>query len=835
MKRVAITSILILVSYFAFSQNWQNRNNVSGKMNFYEIQNSFNQDLKDGKVSVTFKEYKQYKRWERYWKDRILEDGSFINPMHTYFEKKKYEEKHLQIKGDADWTFIGPNVLPDPIDNPGYPGLGRINAIAFDPTNNSIIWVGSPSGGLWKSSDGGNTWTTTTDEWPSLGVSDIAINPTNNQIMYVATGDADAQHTQSVGVLKSIDGGNTWALTELNYELNETRQTARILLDPEETDWLIVSTNNGIYFTDNGGEDWYISEGTAGVYFHSLIYKAYDNSIIYAGGKNGIIYRSNDFGQSFNTVFSGAEGRVELAVTPADPDFIFAFFEDGTGAYSDDGGENWYYQNMPQNNGENINTQGGYNMCVAIAPDNPDLIIVGAMNYAYRTFDGGESWEGYLDGYWQPGKPYFYVHSDHHVLKFLPGSNSILFSGNDGGLHKGDITTNEPWTDLTSGLFITQYYGIGGTPEEENYLLAGAQDNDVNGWDGSDWWDINNNTDGVECLIDYSNPNISYAASTSGNISRTLDGYATAEEWLDGPTDEDAGFEWPIVMDPLTPTTLYGGWTEIYKSTDKGDTWNAITNNQLGGSVWTHIAIAPSDPNTIYAGDYQTVWLTTNGGTSWEEITGSNFPSANITKIAVNATDPNTAFITFAGYEDGKKVYFTDDAGMNWTNITGSLPNIPVKCIVYQTGSNDDLYIGTDLGVFHIDNQLDDWEEFNKGLPSTIVNDLEIYYGTEKIRAATFGRGIWESKLANSTGIDNNFSNISFQIFPNPTNGVFKINIDNPNSEIIIYNTAGGVIKQVNKVETGVMNFDLSNYCEGLYFVSIKSDTKQQTAKLIIK
>jgi len=835
MKKSTLIFTFILVSYFAFSQNWQKINSTSGKMNFYEIQNSFNQDLQDGKVSTTDREYKQYKRWERYWKDRVLEDGSFINPLHTYNEMKKYHEKNLQFKGEADWSFIGPDVLPDPLGNPGYPGLGRVNTIAFDPTDNNIIWVGSPSGGLWKSIDGGESWTTSTDNWPSLGVSDIAIDPTNNQIMYIATGDADAQQSQSLGVLKSTDGGTTWGFTGLNFELNETRQTARILIDPIYSDYLSVSTNNGIYLTDDAGNTWTKSTGTDGISFRSLVYKADNTDVIFAGGLNGGIYKSEDYGQSFTELISNDEGRVELAVTPADPDFVFAFFEDGTGAYSNDAGTNWNDQNMPLNQGENVNTQGGYNMCVAIAPDNPNLIIVGAMNFAYRTTDGGENWEGYLDGYWQSGNPYFYVHSDHHVFEFLPESNNILFSGNDGGLHKGDITTDDPWTDLTSGLFITQYYGIGGTPQQENYLLAGAQDNDVNGWDGSYWWDINNNTDGVECLIDYSNPDISYAASTSGNLSRTIDGYSSTEEWLDGPPDEEAGFEWPIVMDPITPTTLYGGWTEIYKSTDKGDNWTAITNYQLGGNVWTHIAIAPSDPNTIYAGNYQTVWHTSDGGTSWTEITSNNFPNSNITKMAVSSIDPNTAFITFAGYEDGEKVYFTDDAGNTWTNISGTLPNIPVKCIVYQTGANDDLYIGTDLGVFHTDNQMNDWEAFNTNLPNTIVNDLEIYYGTEKIRAATFGRGIWESKLATFTGIEDMNSNNSFQISPNPTNGIFDINIVNPNSEIIIYNTAGGVIKQINKEEIGVLSFDLSNYCKGLYFVSIKSGPIQQTAKLIVE
>lgn len=832
MKKLPLLLILAMMTSFAYSQGWQQRISTSGKMNFFEIQNSFNQDLSNGKISKTDKAFKQYKRWERYWKDRVLADGSFINPLHTYYEMEKYYSSTRQESSDANWTFIGPNVLPNPQGNPGYPGLGRINAIAFDPTDNSVIWVGSPSGGLWKSTDGGSSWNTTTDNLPSLGISDIAINPQNRNIMYIATGDADAQHSQSLGVMKSTDGGNTWNLTGLNFELNDTRQTARILINATTPDKLIVASDNGIYYSDDAGANWSKSSGTDGINFRCLVYKADNQNVVYAGGSNGKIYSSANHGQSFAEMYSGPAGRVELAVTPANPNFILAFFEDGSGASSNDGGASWQNQNMPPN----IATQEGYNMCLAIAPDNANLIILGAMNFAYRTTDGGNSWEGYLDGYWQPGNPYFYVHSDHHVLKFMPGSNKILFSGNDGGLNKGDITTDNPWTDLTSGLFITQYYGLGGTPQQENYLLAGAQDNDVNGWNGTTWWDVNNNTDGVECLIDYSNQNISYAASTSGSLSRTIDGYATAEEWLNGPDGEQANFEWPIVMDPNTPTTLYGGWTEIYKSTDKGDSWTAITDNQLSGNAWTHIAIAPSNPNTIYAGNYQSVWVTTNGGTTWTNVTGNDFPNSNITKMAVNAADPNIAYVTFAGYEDGKKVYRTNNGGTSWTNISGTLPNIPVKCIVYQTGAKDDLYIGTDLGVFYTNNQMSDWEAFNNGLPNTIVNDLEIYYATEKIRAATFGRGIWESPLKSLiSGVENNSEDDLVEIYPNPSNGLFNINIVSPDSKIIIYNLSGGVVKHMDNVDMGKKNVDLSTFSKGLYFVSVTSGSKHQTSRIIVQ
>ncbi len=842
MKKLLLT-IVLLLPFIAFTQNWKKMKSAAKDRNFYEIKNAFNEALRLKKVSTNDRDYLQYKRWERFWKDRILSDGSFPNPMTAYYELKKYKLTHShQLKStNANWSFIGPNVIPT-AEAPGYPGLGRINAITFDPNDSKIIWVGAPAGGLWKSTDEGQNWTTNTDQLPSLGISDIAIDPTDNKIMYIATGDADGEQTNSLGVMKSTDAGQTWNTTKLNYELNKTRQTARLLIHSTNTQTLVASTSDGIYYTTNGGEDWTQSTGTSGVGFCSLVFKTDDENTIFAGtsqgGHSADIYKSTDLGKTFTKLTGDLPtyktGRIELCVTKVDANYIFAFYQDAIAYTSTDGGTKWTQLTTMPNN---VSTQGGYNMCVAIAPNDKKLIILGEMNYAWRSKDGGATWEGYLDGYWQTGYPFFYVHSDHHVLKFLPGSDKILFSGNDGGLHKGDITTDDKWTDLTAGLFVTQYYALGGTPQNADFLLAGAQDNDVNHWDGSKWYDRNNNTDGVECLVDYTDSKICYTASTSGYLMRTLDGFATIETEVNTP-QASAGFEWPLIMDPKTPTTIYGGWDEIYKSTNKGDNWTKITNNQLSGNVWTHIAISPSDPNTIYAGNGQKLFVTTNGGSSWTDITSNLNPTNNITRLAINATDPKTAYLTFSGYTDKDKVKKTTDLGQTWTDISGTLPNIPVKCIVYQTGANDDLYIGTDLGVYHKDKNATDWTKYGTKLPNVIVNDMEIQYGTNKLVVATFGRGIWRSPLQSNsvTNILNTKKNQSeLNIYPNPSNGLININIDNNESEIVIYNVVGGVIKYIKNVNKGKQQINLSNSYKGLYFVTVKSKNNIKTSKVILK
>ncbi len=842
MKKTTLILFFVLITCFLRGQSWQERINHPGEINFLEIKETFKNESyrlrskSDKPVSTHYKrKVKQYKRWARYWESRILEDGSFIDPMHTYYELIEYKENHSFKSLEANWSFIGPKKTPE-AKNPGYPGLGRINAIAFDPNDSNIIWVGAPSGGLWKSIDGGNSWSTSTDNLPNLGVSDIAINHIDKKIMYIATGDAHGQHSNSYGIMKSTDGGLTWNITGLNYQVTATRQTARLLMDKTNPNILLATTSVGIYRTVNGGQSWAVTTGTSNSSFISIVRKTNDSSVIFAGASDGEIYKSTDSGISFNSVYNGSNGRVELGVTAAKPNFVLAYFQDGTGVSSVDGGNSWNLQNMPKNEGQNIDTQGGYNMCIAIAPNNENLIVIGAMNYAYRSIDGGKTWHGYLDGYWTAGKPYFYVHSDHHVLKFQPGSNKILFSCNDGGLHKGDITTNNPWTDLSNGLCVTQYYGLGGTPQDENLIIAGSQDNDVNVWNGTKWIDANNNTDGVDCLIDYSNPKIMYAASMNGLLTRTDDGFATPELELQTP-QEEAYFLWPIVMDPIVPTTLYGGWTEIHKSTDKGETWSKITDNQLNGLTWQFIAVAPSDSKVIYAGDRSNLFVTQNGGTSWKNIT-SDLPN-NISRIVVDATHPEIAYVTQKGYSDGKKVYKTTNFGSSWMNISGTLPNVPVLCIVFQVGADRDLYIGTDIGVFHKNSKMSDWKAYSTNLPNTIVNDLEIYYATGKIRAATFGRGIWSSPLfiTKSTALYDTFNDedVKLNVFPNPTDGEFKIEIDENDSDVVVYNVVGGVVAQFYNVSEGVLDVDLNDVCRGLYFVTVKNSSISKTTKLIVK
>ena len=475
------------------------------------------------------------------------------------------------------------------------------------------------------------------------------------------------------------------------------------------------------------------------------------------------------------------------------------------------------------------NPQGGYDMTLAISPLNKDLILAGGIE-GWRSSDGGATWEKYLDGYWVQGNPYFYVHSDHHDMKFIPGTNTA-FSVNDGGIFRGDASINTPWTDLSSGLAIAQYYNVSGTPQNAGKLIAGAQDNDIAVFDGGTITGANPGSDGVEGLWDYSNSTIAWTCSQAGSMSRTMDGFVNSQNV---GTPSGAPFVWELEIHPTVPTTIFGGFGDIYKSTNRGDSW---TNLSSGVGSIEYISISPSNADVIYvSGTNGLVKRTANGGTSWTAITKPQV--GNVKSIEVHPTNPSEVYIAYSGYQTGK-VYKSTDSGANWTNITGSLPNIPTHQIRYKTASTDgELFLATDLGVYYRTNTAGDWVKLGTGLPNVIVYDLEIHYATEKLRVATFGRGVWEAPIdAASLNIEKEqLAENAVSIYPNPTkNKRFNIKLNNLTGEttILIYNVIGAVVKELktNSIEE---NVNLASFSKGLYLVKFTNNNKSITKKIIL-
>jgi photosystem II stability/assembly factor-like uncharacterized protein len=855
-----IFAFLLLINLNTYAQIWL-RNMPKDKVALKDYQTAFYDYWKDKPVEKG-QGYSLFKRWEWFWEQRILPDGTFPEPTKTRDEWLKYEQSRSYLKyrntSSANWQFKGPSTTPG-----GYNGLGRVNCIAFHPTIANTFWVGTPAGGIWKTIDGGLSWTTNTDNLPVLGVSDIAIDKLNPNIMYIATGDGDLGNlsgltggdingdTKSIGVLKSTNGGLTWATTDLNWSVTAPKSIRRLIINPNNTQILVAATSDGIYQTLNGGLNW---TRTQSGYFMDIEFKPGDPNIVYSStfntAGNSQIYRSINGGQSWSLITSFSNViRIDLAVTPASPNLVDAVCVNTSSGlaglwYSNNSGatfsQYFFDNNCTDNllngdkNASGCGGQGHYDLAYAINPNNANIIWLGGIN-TYRSTDGGSNWQ--LKTFWNSGSEnpgVATVHADKHFIAFHPLLNNTVFECNDGGLYKTTDGGNT-WTDLSNGLGISQIYRIGVSQTINNNIICGLQDNGSREIYNNQWYEQTGG-DGMECIIDYSNANTEYASYANGKIYRTYDFWKNQTTISNNiPGQPQGAWVTPFVMHPTNPNILYAGYNKIYRSANQGDSWVAISPD-LSSDELRSLCIAPSNPNKIYAATFNELFVTSNGGSTWITLS-LNDPKSRISYITVNPTNAEELFITLSGYSAGNKVLKSSNGGTNWINYSGTLPNVPVNCITYQKNSNEALYIGTDVGVFYTNGSMSDWIPYQTGLPNVVVTELEISYNNNKLWAATFGRGLWNTDLYSiSTNLDQLTNEKNILVYPNPTSGQFIISSAQERIyAVVIYNSTGSKVYHKNYNTTSNISINLESGGDGVYNVQIfLSNNKVVNKKIIL-
>ena len=740
------------VPFLAVSQPWMDPPMVSNaapdhsgtekKQNFYDLQKKFN-DYWKGKTPAKDEEenredggYQQFKRWEAFMKPRTFPTGDFFDPEILVKEHQKQKASTMRqavhpVQTSANWTFVGPNVVPS---NGG--GTGRVNCIRFDPTNTNTVYIGAAAGGVWKTTNGGSTWTSNTDYLDALSVADIAINPRYPDSVFVATGDGYGYEvgqdfwggTYSAGVMVSADGGQTWNTSGLTFSQTQSNIIQRLLINPSDPDILLAATRTAIFRSTDAGQTWTsVKPG----HYYDMEFKPGDPNTVYASTSTGIAISTNK-GATWTTGGSVAGGgRVSIAVTAANPLVIYALGENGNFYKSTNGGTSFLIQASPNSV---ASFYGYYDAVLTCSPLDENKVYTAGYAIAKST-NGGGSWTGVGTN----------IHVDNHTLEFMPGNNNVIWCGNDGGIYSS-TNSGTSWTDLGNGIGIKQYYRMGGSTLTPYTMLAGAQDNGSDRLRNGAWASVNG-ADGMECLIDRTNDQIMYTSWQNGHLEKSTNGGNSFNDI----TPSTGDWTTPFIQDPIVANTLVGGWEDVYRSTNGGNTWTPISNGLFPDNLYA-IAMTPANNSVIYAASLGKICRTNNTGGSWTNITtGLPVSSAGITYIAVGDTDANKVWVSLTGYSAGNKVFFSSNGGTTWTNYSGSLPNIPVNCIVYQKNSLDAVYIGTDFGVYYRDANMADWVPYNTGLPNVIVYELEINESAQKIRAATFGRSIWESELNVST------------------------------------------------------------------------------------
>jgi len=756
--------------------------------NFFEIQAGFYRSHPEARTQTTTQptqenddEVAKFKRWEWFWGQRVSRTGAFPRPDATYVEAMRYKAGHATPRKPTStggqWASMGPsNVIGNGI------GLGRINAVTFHPTDPDIFWVATGGGGIWQTPNGGASWFPLTDNLPVMGMSDIAVHPTNPDILYIATGDAEANGTYSIGVLMSTDGGQTFAPTGLNWAVMDFLYIRRLIINPVNPNILIAASSNGIYRTTDAGVSW--SLVAVGKY-KDVEFHPTDPSIIYAASYSAAqIYRSADDGATWTKTsnFTNSQ-RVNIAVSANNPQLVevlVAGNDNGMfGLYrSTNAGLTWtlhfksdcisknYLANSAK--ADACGGQGWYDLAFCLNPANANEMLIGGIN-TWKSSDGGVTFD--LKTFWTPAGPGIgakIVHADKHDLVYHPLLSNTVFECNDGGIAKS-TDGGENWTDLSAGLAIGQIYRIGVSQTQVDNVVAGHQDNGTMIWKGTTWGRLTGG-DGMDCAIDWKNSKIVYSSYVNGVLYRSWIPTGSTTTISDNIPGQPVG-AWltPYIISPNNDSNVYAGYKNVYKSANFGDAWTMLTTLNTNEDV-VSLAEAPSFPGTLYVATNSSLYVSYDDGASWQEqaVIGDLNINGNITCVAISPNDPTIAWITISGYDATSKVLRTDNGGYTWTNITGSLPNLPVSTVVYQKDTDDMVYIGTDMGIFYRDNSMADWEPFFDGMPNVVITDLEIAYNTSQLYAATYGRGVWRSDLRVNVRNDAPLATATVALAPNP-------------------------------------------------------------------
>ncbi|MEZ5196570.1 MAG: YCF48-related protein [Bacteroidales bacterium] len=626
--------------------------------------------------------------------------------------------------------------------------------MAFHPTNPDKFWVGAPSGGLWVTEDGGSTYTSNTDQMPTLGVSSIIVDPVNPNIMYIGTGDRDAGDAPGLGVFKSTDGGVNW--TPSNTGMGSLTVGCMIMY-PGNTNFILAATSGGIYRTTDAAANWTLVSSNSANY-KDIIFHPTDPSFVFATAL-GNFYRSADAGQSWTQITSGliSNQRMVLGASPDEPDAVFCLLTGGSQTFqgifkSTDKGLN--FTRITSASHPNIlgyvdgdgNSQATYDLCMIVNPNDADMILVGSI-CIHRSDDGGATFT--KKAHWVTD-----VHADQHVVARNP-LNGRIYEGHDGGLHYSDDYF-ETWTNISSGLKIAQTYRIGQAAQRRDLVMNGYQDNGTANYDAGTFTTIKGG-DGMNCLVDYQDAKYAYATYISKISRSTNGGYGSwseiAGEGING-INESGAWVTPYSLHHNDPNTMLLGYKNIWRSNNVRNnppTWTKISDNLGGSNSSNYRAIAQSmADNDIFYGvrsdnNFFRSDNVNDATPSWTDLT-SGLPegSVYIADVTCHPTDPEIVYLI-----QSDKVYKSVDKGNSWTDISGTLPAVSFNCMIYDKYSNEGIYIGTKTGVFFKNADMSDWILYDGGLPVVDVRELEIYYGgtDSRLRAATYGRGLWETPL----------------------------------------------------------------------------------------
>ncbi len=691
-------------------------------------------------------------------------DANITDMMRTILSESKKMQK-MSRSYEEPWRCLGP-----------YNISGRITDIEGIPGKYDTIYIGSATGGVYKSSDSGHTFTPIFDENAILSIGDIAVDPIHHNTIYVGTGEANAASNSypGNGVYKSTDGGQTWQ----NIGLNNSYSIGRIAINPIAPNTLFVAatgrlfgydSTRGIYRSTDGGATWkkvlYVSDSTSGI---DVAINPLSPDTVFAatwerlrtlnkrksGGVTSAIYRSENAGETWEKLTEGLPdsstkpGRIGLAISKNNPAVIYAIYTDSAGGIgglyrSQDNGNTWSYRSIP----DIYSTYGWYFGNVRVSPFDSDRVYILGIE-TYLSTDGGQNWSEVLTN----------QHADFHAM-YMPENNpSMCFVGSDGGFSISTDSGN--YVSFTPFIANMQFYQGCIDPTDSARIYGGAQDNGTNRIvdDNPYTWESVFGGDGFFVAVDPTDSNTIYAEFQWGNLYRSDDYSLSGWTYLSSPFDSDrTNWSTPYIIAPENHNKLYLGTYKLYRSLDRGNSWTALTGdltNNDSNSTISALAVSPADSNIIYVGTTNgQLWVSTDYGVSFTNIS-SSLPNRCITSIATHPMSPDTVVVTFSGLrwnDNAPHIMLSPDRGNTWQDISGNLPDLPVNDAVFDSSR---LFVANDGGVLYSDD-FNNYQSFGSGLPSVPVNDIDINNSGTYFVAFTYGRSAYGIDIS-SLGIKNN-------------------------------------------------------------------------------
>jgi photosystem II stability/assembly factor-like uncharacterized protein len=694
----------------------------------------------------------------------------------------------------AKWESLGPT-------NVG----GRVRDVAFDARDDDAVYIATASGGVWKSTDGGGSFT---PSWPRTAPASVgALAVGGDGTLYAGTGESGPGGGSITydgnGLYRSRDGGKTWQ----NVGLRGAGSFGRIVVDHKDPKRVFAAVTGdlyrpggqrGVYRSLDGGSTWTLvlrganaTTGAADLAIDPSDPKRmwattwdrvrYPTHRVYGGVGSGV-YRSVDGGRTWKRLADAPWteepeeiGRIAVAVAPSDPQRVYVHVIATAGRHaglfrSDDGGGSFVRVPGDGDIGGNSSSYGWWFGRLYVDPDDPDRFFPTGVDL-YESRDAGGSFlqhssvlAGVVTGLHQVS-----VHADQHALAWHPRVPGLVVLGNDGGVYRSDADGNAgTWVGARSQGW-TQHYSVGVSRQRPDRVVTGMQDNLCQrnyaaGVGRPDTWTKYGLCgDGLQTLINPEDDRIVYGCSQYGSCSRSDDGGTTFVP-LGGTKTDRRGWWVPLQFDPTDPDVMYYGGNVLNRSTDGGRSWRPISADlssdpeqldpESGYHIYgviTWVSASPIDPKRIVVGtDEGRIWTTTDLGETWTlaRAPGGVTPKAWVTRVVADPRDANTVYATFSGYRSGSKrehVVRSTDFGRTWKDISGDLPAAPVNELVVLPDRT--LVVGTDVGVYVSRDGGVRWRTLGAGLPHVPVLDLDVDPQTRVVTAATFGHGVRRTTL----------------------------------------------------------------------------------------